>query len=141
MAKIKMSKAQGGKTFSKDSTSLANATRDLNSKSLKRNAKGEKTANKINEKYSNSRIGDMGPAGREFVMNRVKDYVDNERPKLVGYKDGNKDYGPKDKKGNYRFAPMEDYKKGGKIKKVVKAVKAVKSAKKAIAPMMKKLKK
>ena len=86
MAKIKMSKAQGGKTFSKDSTSLANATRDLSSKSLKRNAKGENTANKINEKYSNSRIGDMGPAGREFVMNRAKDYIDTERPKLFGYK-------------------------------------------------------
>ena len=138
MTKIKISKAQGGKTFSKDSTALAQSERDLMSKSLKRNAKGENTANRINEKYSNSRIGDMGPAGREFVMNRVKDYIDTERPNLVGYKDGNKDYGPKDKKGNYRFAPMEDYKRGGKIKKVVKAVKA---AKKAISPMMKKLKK
>ena len=102
MAKIKMSKAQSVKTFSKDSTALARG--------------GENTVNRINEKYSKSRIGDMGPAGRKEAMSKVKDYVDTKRPKLVGYKDDNKDYGPKDKKGNYRFAPMEDYKRGGKVK-------------------------
>jgi hypothetical protein len=103
MAKIKMSKVQSSRTFSKDSTALARG--------------GENTVNRINEKYSKSRIGDMGPAGRKEAMSKVKDYVDTKRPKLVGYKDDNKDYGPKDKKGNYRFAPMEDYKRGGKVKK------------------------